>query len=51
MFLSTVLDPCKQQGINCHAAAQCVEGVIGGWQCLCNDGYIGNGQQCTGSLI
>ena len=43
------MDPCEHQGLLCHPEAQCVEMFIGGWQCMCNDGFAGDGEQnCEG---
>jgi len=39
------MDPCEQQGLLCHPDAQCVEMFVGGWQCMCKDGFVGDGQQ------
>jgi len=39
------MDPCEQQGLLCHPDAHCMEFFMGGWQCMCNDGLVGDGQQ------
>ena len=31
---------------NCHADAACIN-VVGDYNCTCNDGYVGNGVQCS----
>ena len=51
MQFSAGQDACIHLGLNCDDNAQCVEGVVGGWQCMCNDGYHGDGQQCQGKNI
>ena len=40
-------DACQDQGLFCHDDAECVEFVVGGWQCQCNEGFVGDGQQCS----
>ena len=35
---------------DCHVNATCIDRV-GGYDCLCNDGYTGNGTHCYGISI
>lgn len=40
---------CKAPGV-CHADATCVN-TEGSYDCICNQGYMGNGTDCTGKCV
>ena len=41
------IDECATNNYNCDANAFC-NNTIGSYNCTCNPGYTGNGQNCTG---
>jgi len=41
------IDECELDMDNCHVNATCVD-VIGSFVCTCNNGFDGNGVDCTG---
>ena len=46
------MDECVQNGHfnhDCHDNATCTN-TDGSFTCACNDGYEGNGTQCTGKI-
>lgn len=45
---STDVDECSNSTLNdCDINASCTD-TIGGFQCECGDGYVGNGSVCVG---
>ena len=47
---SSDVDECASNLTNdCHQNATCANGV-GNYSCTCNNGYSGNGENCTGIL-
>ncbi|XP_071476683.1 uncharacterized protein [Diadema antillarum] len=44
-------DRCLSQGLVCDINASCKEGTGGVPECVCNDGYMGNGEECTAVQI
>ena len=43
-------DECTDGSANCDVNAQCTN-TPGGYNCTCDDGYSGDGQECTGKLF
>ena len=41
------IDECELRIDNCHVNATCAD-VIGSFVCTCNNGFEGNGVDCTG---
>lgn len=41
-------DECVQSGTPCHPGAQCND-TVGGFECQCKEGFLGDGQQCDGT--
>ena len=52
MYIILVLDvpECETGVDNCHQDAMCFN-TIGGFGCMCNAGFTGNGITCTGNYI
>ena len=50
-YCDTDIDECENDGLNsCHEDASCTN-TEGSFDCHCNDGYSGNGTECTGKKI
>ena len=45
---STDDDECKNGSHDCHVNGTCLN-TAGSFECVCNDGYFGNGRNCSGS--
>ena len=41
------IDECTRSTHNCHPKARC-QNTVGGFRCICRNGYTGNGIQCSG---
>ena len=51
LLFHTDIDECANDILNnCHEDARCTN-TEGGFNCSCNDGYSGNGTECTGKLV
>jgi len=46
----TEIDPCKEDNGGCSPDASC-SSTDDGVKCTCNEGFTGNGQDCTGESI
>ena len=46
-FSNTDIDECSTGGDSCDLNARCVNN-LGGYQCICNPGFSGNGSTCIG---
>ena len=44
------MDECQEKMDNCHLHARC-DNTVGSYECLCNDGFTGNGRFCAGTEI
>ena len=44
----TDVDECKDESHDCHVNGTCTN-TAGSFECVCNDGYFGNGRNCSGS--
>ena len=47
--LPTDVDECKNGSHDCHVNGTCLN-TAGYFECVCNDGYFGDGRICTGWL-
>ena len=47
--LPTDVDECKNGSHDCHVNGTCLN-TAGYFECVCNDGYFGDGHICTGWL-
>ena len=43
------IDECETETDNCHKHADCIN-EEGSFECLCNDGYYGDGVLCIGKF-
>ena len=50
VFLNLDHNECTNEEIPCGLNARCVN-TAGSFQCKCNEGYIGDGNKCTGKYI
>ena len=51
VYLTTAdIDECQDGSHNCNENAEC-SNTVGSFECLCNPGYSGNGQNCSGKNI
>ena len=50
LFFSTDIDECDQVGHNCDKNATC-NNTIGSFECICDDGFTGNGTNCDGKSL
>ena len=48
-FYHTDIDECAKEIDNCHMDADC-SNTDGSFNCTCQDGYKGNGTNCTGMV-
>ena len=48
----TVENPCISGSHNCHTHATChtISAAAGDFSCVCNNGYSGDGETCTGNF-
>ena len=44
----TDVDECKDDRHDCHVNGTCTN-TAGSFECVCNDGYFGDGRNCSGS--
>ena len=44
----TDVDECKDDRHDCHVNGTCTN-TAGSFECVCNDGYLGDGRNCSGS--
>ena len=44
----TEVDECKDDSHDCHVNGTCTN-TAGSFECVCNDGYFGDGRNCKGS--
>lgn len=45
------VDECSNSNLtNCSKNAKCLN-ILGSYECVCEDGFIGNGQTCTRKII
>ena len=44
------VNECIEQTDNCHTFATCINLENGGFECVCQEGYKGNGLQCSGRV-
>ena len=50
MFQNTDINECANNtSNNCHVNATCSD-TFGSYECQCNDGFTGDGVNCTGML-
>ena len=53
LFISAMMldfDECDDSSTNdCHINASCINSV-GSFECICTDGFVGNGVNCSGEL-
>ena len=48
IFIHADIDECSDPSLNnCHSSAMCTN-IVGGFTCVCNPGFVGNGVKCTG---
>ena len=47
LFIFIDINECTQSSHNCSHNARC-QNTVGSFRCICNNGYTGNGTQCTG---
>lgn len=47
IFLSADRNECNFNSTGCHINATC-NNFHGGYQCVCDNGFYGNGSNCTG---
>ena len=40
------VDECELEIHNCHVNAECID-TVGSYECVCNQGYSGDGINCT----
>ena len=45
------IDECLLEMDNCHMFASCMNAPIGSFTCTCENGYVGNGVNCSKSFI
>ena len=46
-YITVDIDECESGMHNCHLDATCVD-TPGNFTCTCNDGYNGDGMNCSG---
>ena len=46
----TDVDECKDDRHDCHVNGTCTN-TAGSFECVCNDGYFGDGRNCSGNII
>ena len=46
-YITVDIDECENGMHNCHLDATCVD-TPGNFTCTCNDGYNGDGMNCSG---
>ena len=44
------MNECDTEMDECHMNAEC-NNTFGNYTCACNEGYIGDGFQCTGTYV
>ena len=52
MLITVCIDvnECDEEIHNCHESATCSD-VVGGFNCICNTGFTGNGTFCESKLL
>ena len=50
LLFFAVMNECNLGMYNCHADATCQDMTIG-YDCVCNEGFSGDGQLCTGNKM
>ena len=48
MFTEILINECESDLNNCHANATCTD-TVDDFTCACNEGFKGNGVNCTGA--
>ena len=46
-YLFLDVDECSTNAHSCHSNASCTN-TVGNYTCSCNDGFVGDGRNCTG---
>ena len=48
-YFTTDVDECAEDSVSCDINATCIN-TAGSFECICNEGFEGNGTTCTGKL-